>query len=205
MSTGAGLGLGLYTAHSEGQGASDPYAHRVRGYRPRPPDDVLFPVAPMLDMAFQLLAFFILTFKAPSSQTHIDLDLPAAPAVSPRTLQARAAATRAAKSDADVESDLLIRAEADERGELRRLQLGEARIPDLGTLANRLRRYTRLLRGAPLRVRLLADDHLRYEPAVQIIATCTSAGVATVRLTRPGTAPRTPQPGIDSGPSATAP
>ena len=37
----------------------------------------------MLDMAFQLLAFFILTFKAPSAETHIDLYLPATPAALP--------------------------------------------------------------------------------------------------------------------------
>ena len=40
----------------------------------------MFPVTPMLDMAFQLLAFFVLTFQAPSAETHLDLDLPATPA-----------------------------------------------------------------------------------------------------------------------------
>ena len=43
----------------------------------------------MLDMAFQLLAFFILTFKAPSAETHIDLHLPATPAALPRRPWAR--------------------------------------------------------------------------------------------------------------------
>ena len=52
----------------------------ARRYRPGPPDEVFFPVTPMLDMAFQLLAFFILTFKAPSAETHLDL----APARRPR-------------------------------------------------------------------------------------------------------------------------
>ena len=37
----------------------------------------------MLDMAFQLLAFFVLTFQAPSSETRLDLDLPATPAALP--------------------------------------------------------------------------------------------------------------------------
>ena len=41
-------------------------------------EEVPFPVTPMLDMAFQLLAFFILTFQAPSLETHLDLYLPAA-------------------------------------------------------------------------------------------------------------------------------
>ncbi len=55
----------------------------MRGGRPKPPDTVYFPVVPMLDMAFQLLAFFILTFQAPSGESRIDLDLPAAPAALP--------------------------------------------------------------------------------------------------------------------------
>ena len=52
-------------------------------HRPKPPAEVLFPVVPMLDMAFQLLAFFVLTFQAPSAETHLDLDLPATPLALP--------------------------------------------------------------------------------------------------------------------------
>ena len=61
-----------------------------RQYRPKPPEDVFFPVVPMLDMAFQLLAFFILTFKAPSAETHIDLHLPTTPAALPAAPQGQA-------------------------------------------------------------------------------------------------------------------
>ena len=39
----------------------------------------------MLDMAFQLLAFFVLTFREPTAETHLDLDLPATPAALPGT------------------------------------------------------------------------------------------------------------------------
>ena len=46
-------------------------------------EEVQFPVTPMLDMAFQLLAFFVLTFQAPTSETHLDLTLPATPAAMP--------------------------------------------------------------------------------------------------------------------------
>ena len=63
--------------------------------------------------------------------------------------------------DADLENDLLVRAEANELGDLKAVRLGEARVPDLATLGVRLRRYIRLLEGRPLRVRLVADDQLR--------------------------------------------
>ena len=167
-------------------------APRSRNYRPGPPDEVMFPVTPMLDMAFQLLAFFILTFKSPSAETHLDLDLPATPAALPARFEGKARPRPERTVDTDLENDLLVRAEADDLGDLNALRLGEAPVPDLAALGNRLRRYTQLLDGRPLRVRLVADDHLRYEPAARIIATCSAAGVTAIRLTQPGATPALP-------------
>ena len=202
MSTGAGLGIGLSLSGPAAEptialtGAIDAGAPRSRRYRPTGPDEVAFPVAPMLDMAFQLLAFFILTFKAPSAETHLDLDLPATPAALPAAPRVRAQPRPARRVDTDLENDLLVRAEADDLGDLKALRLGEALVPDLPTLGRRLRRYTQLLDDRPLRVRLVADDRLRYEPAAQIIATCSAAGVAVIRLAPPGATPALP---TDSG------
>ena len=103
----------------------------------------------MLDMAFQLLAFFILTFKAPSAETHLDLDLPATPVALPAASRGQAHPTPARVVDTDLENDLLVRAEADDLGDLKALRLGEAALPDLATLGKRLRRYTELLEGRP--------------------------------------------------------
>jgi biopolymer transport protein ExbD len=146
----------------------------------------------MLDMAFQLLAFFVLTFKAPSAETHIDLHLPATPAALPSAPRGLARPSPSRAVDADLENDLLVRAEADDLGDLKALRLGEAALPDLPALGERLRRYSRLLGTRPLRVRLVADDRLRYEPAARIIATCSAAGVASVRLAQPGGLPALP-------------
>ncbi len=195
MSTGSGLGIGPSLPGAEARpllGGGGVAAPRSRRYRPGPPDEVMFPVTPMLDMAFQLLAFFIITFKAPTSETHIDLDLPATPAALPAAAQGSARPIPARHVDTDLENDLLVRAEADELGDLKAVRLGEARVPDLATLHSRLRRYAQLLEGRPLRVRLVADDRLRYEPAAQIIATCSAAGVAAIRLTQPGVTPSLP-------------
>jgi biopolymer transport protein ExbD len=191
MSTGAGLGMGLGSPALSAASVADLAAPRPHGYRPGPPEEVLFPVTPMLDMAFQLLAFFILTFN-PSTETHLDLDLPATPAALPSAPQGEARPLFARKVDSDLENDLLIRAESDELGDLKALRLGEAPLPDLAALGSRLKRYIHLLEGRPLRVRLAADDRLRYEPAVQIIATCETAGVSAIRLTQPGATPELP-------------
>jgi biopolymer transport protein ExbD len=153
----------------------------------------------MLDMAFQLLAFFILTFRAPSAETHLDLDLPATPAALPTSSQGSARVSRMRDVDTDLENDLLIRAQADDLGDLTVLRLGEATVPDLPSLGNRLHRYVQLLEGRPLRVRLVADDNLLYEPVTQIIATCSAAGASAIRLTQPGATP--PLPGGSAAPS----
>jgi hypothetical protein len=133
---------------------------RSRRYRPQPPDEVAFPVVPMLDMAFQLLAFFILTFKAPSAETHMDLDLPATRAALASSAQGRAQGEPGGPSAIDLENDLIVRAEADDLGNLKALRLVDASLPDLVTLGDRLRRYTELLSGQPLHIRLIADEHV---------------------------------------------
>jgi len=193
VSTGAGFGMGLSSPLVSAPANTEFVARRSHGYRPGPPEEVFFPVTPMLDMAFQLLAFFILTFN-PSAEAHLDLDLPATPAALPSAPRGEARPLMARHVDSDLENDLLVRAEADELGDLKTLRLGETPLPDLSTLGDRLRRYRQLLARQPLRVRLAADDGLRYEPAARIIATCQTAGVAAIRLTQPGATPELPGP-----------
>ena len=171
-------------AHAQAQAAG----HR-RSCRPQPPEEVLFPVTPMLDMAFQLLAFFVLTFQAPSAETHLDLDLPASPLALPGASRGRADFPPARRTDTDLENDLWLRAESDDLGDLKALRLGEASLPDLPTLGQRLSRYVQIMEGRPLRVRVVADDGLRYEEAARLIATCSAAGVTTLRLTDPAGQP----------------
>ena len=153
-------------------------------------EEVQFPVTPMLDMAFQLLAFFVLTFHAPSSETYFMLDLPATPAALPPDPLRRSTTVSARPLDTDLENDLWVRAKADELGDLKSIQLGDASLPDIETLGERIRRYVKILDGRPLRVRLLADESLRYEEAARVMTTCSAAGVTAIRLIEPSnTAP----------------
>ena len=169
--------------------APAPNVRPASSHRPKPPEEVMFPVTPMLDMAFQLLAFFVLTFQAPSAETHLDLHLPATPMALPGAPRGDAQPPPSRRVDADLENDLFVRVEADDLGDLRSIRLGEATLPDLATLGERLRRYVEILEGRPLRVRLVADDHLRYEEAARVLAACSAAGVANVRLGEPRSAP----------------
>jgi biopolymer transport protein ExbD len=156
----------------------------------------MFPVTPLLDMAFQLLAFFVLTFRAPSAETHFVLDLPTTPLALPGAPRGQAQSVPARSVDSDLENDLWVRAEANDLGDLKSLRLGDASVPDLATLGERLRRYVEILDGRPLRVRLVADDGLRYEEAARVMTTCNAAGVAAIRLSEPTTV---------SGPAASGP
>jgi biopolymer transport protein ExbD len=158
---------------------------RRRAKRGENREEVQFPVTPMLDMAFQLLAFFILTFQSPTSETRIDLYLPTVPVALPGSSQGQARTTPPKRSDLDLENDLKIRIQADELGDLKSIKLGETPLPNLEALADKLRRYAAVLEGRPLRVRITADDRLRYEIAARIIGTCNNSGVSSIRLGNP--------------------
>ena len=156
---------------------------RRAGRRQGAPIEVQFPVTPMLDMAFQLMAFFVLTFQAPTAETRLDLYLPTTPAALPGSTRGRATEAAARKVDLDLENDLVIRARADDLGDLKSLALNDSPVPDLAALADRLGRYAKVLGARPLRVRLLADDRLRYEEAARIVGACIDGrGVASIRL-----------------------
>jgi biopolymer transport protein ExbD len=149
--------------------------------RPRPPDEVFFPVVPMLDMSFQLLAFFIMTFQPPSGETRIDLVLPAAPVALPRAVPPAADAPDAV----GLETDLVVEATAGPGGDLARLALANAALDSPEALRARLERYVAVVAPRPVRVVLRADDTLRYEFGARLIAACTAAGVGSVRLDGP--------------------
>ncbi|RUL87539.1 ExbD/TolR family protein [Tautonia sociabilis] len=164
----------------------------LRSRRKKAPEETVeFPVAPMLDMSFQLLAFFILTFQAPSGESRIDLYLPSAPAALIASPDASPGRTRPGSMAPDLETDLVVRAEADELGDLVSLSLQGSEVPDAGALRDRLRRYREQLLGEPVTIRLVADDRLRYEEAARIIGACSAAGVDAVRLagSDPGAGP----------------
>lgn len=147
------------------------------------PEEVAFPVTPFLDMAFQLLAFFILTFRPPSRETRLDLYLPTAPAALPVVGRGRVIAPN--PEDSDLDTDLVVTAESDPRGGISGLKLGNAPIRDATELEARLRTYAGLLDQRGLRIRFLAPDALRYEEAAKIIGACSAAGASSILLAEP--------------------
>jgi biopolymer transport protein ExbD len=139
-------------------------------------------VAPMLDMAFQLLAFFILTYRPPSAEARIDLDLPRAPVALPGASPGR---TNPGESTSAVEDTLTVIVRSDEGGRLASLKLDDLELKDLRELGNRLARYKAAIEPKPLRVIFRADERLKYEEAARIVETCSSVGLGALSLAEP--------------------
>lgn len=101
-------------------------------------EDVEIPITPMLDMAFQLLTFFILTYTPAPAEGQFSMNLlPAQPAVA-----MDAPATDAAAANNDLPAGLktlpvILRANDD--GSLGDIILGENKVADLAALATEVK------------------------------------------------------------------
>jgi biopolymer transport protein ExbD len=138
---------------------------------------VYFPVVPLLDVTFQLLAFFIMTYQPATHEGRLDLILPVQGVVALSGL-----GEEGGTNDLGLETDVLVRVKAFEDGGVEWIELGEARMRDAAELEERLRRYGALIRPSVLRMRLWADEGLRYEESVRVIAASSRAGVEFVRI-----------------------
>src|SRR6188508_2896804 len=135
--------------------------------------DVELNLAAMLDMAFQLLAFFILTFKPAPVEGQILLRMPPPQAIT------NINSGQQAGSDADNTNPiqglntLVVSAIAHPDGTLRQMAVGEAPIAGLTALDRKLQAIFSEPSGAFDQVIIQVDGKLRYEELMQIIDVCT--------------------------------
>jgi biopolymer transport protein ExbD len=141
--------------------------------------DVELNLASMLDMAFQLLAFFILTFRPSPIEGQLTLHLP--PAVPVTNVAAeRPDAVEAAEAGATTAKTLEVSAFADAKGEVSRAQvgllvafIGPADPANLHKLDQRLHE-TFAAEGSPFeQIVIRVAPNLRYEELMKIIDVCT--------------------------------
>lgn len=138
-------------------------------------------LAAMLDMAFQLLAFFILTFKPGSVEGQIALRMPLPMPVT----NANAPATEI-KDQPDESTSLAglqtltITALSDEQGEFRRLAIAQGEpVPDLQAFEARLKEIAGDPNLAFEQVVLQVGSRLRYERVMQLLDVCVRAQLAS--------------------------
>jgi biopolymer transport protein ExbD len=143
-----------------------------RKRKSRPQAAVALNLAAMLDMAFQLLAFFIFTFKPSPVEGQISLRLPP-----PQAVKAKAdPSVKAGSSDSDkpagVET-LVISVFATSGGRIQNLALGEGAVANVPQLERQLQT---VLADADLKfeqVLIQVSPRLQYAELMTVIDACT--------------------------------
>lgn len=150
-----------------------------RRLRKRKSSNVDLNLAAMLDMAFQLLTFFILTFRPAPIEGELGLHLPPPVPITKNVDQGESTEGGANADVEDVEKlDLMIT--SDDSGEvsmikagMRALVSGRMNKPNIMKLDDQLKKMFDE-QVIPLdRVQLAVDERLRYEELMKIIDVCT--------------------------------
>ncbi|MBX3441918.1 MAG: biopolymer transporter ExbD [Planctomyces sp.] len=150
-----------------------------RRHKRRNSEAVELNLTAMLDMAFQLLAFFILTFRPDPPEGQLNLRLPP-----PQPVAVAGARPVGANESVDalagVES-LIISAFATPAGEIESLAVGEGAVGNLRALDARLR----AILGEPdmpfEQIVIQVDSRLRYQALMEIVDLCTGLTLADGR------------------------
>jgi len=149
----------------------------MRRKRRHPPGDVELNLAAMLDMAFQLLTFFILTFKPAPIEGQVLLRLPPP---HPITNIAGEKAGNEPSNTNPLEglTTLVVSALAHPDGSLKQMAVGETPVAGLTALERTLEDVFRDPASGFDQVILQVDSRLHYGPLMQIIDVCTKQKLA---------------------------
>jgi biopolymer transport protein ExbD len=157
-----------------------------------PPLDVDLPITPMLDLAFQVLLFFILTYHPSQLEGQMDLTLPdmaLAQAASPMDakdslpgnleLPAEISVVVKSKHDGSHDGNISQISVQDPAGE-RDIASAEK---DIAAALDDLRKYLITARRGLTNqndIKLLADSEIRYFRVMEVMDACTRAGFKNV-------------------------
>jgi biopolymer transport protein ExbD len=138
----------------------------------RQQSEVELNMASMLDMAFQLLTFFILTFRPAPIEGQISLRLPPPQPITKGTELAGSDTTNL--NPAKGVDTLTISVFADPTGEIGSLGLGETRAENLTDLENKLNEIFKPEAGNPFeQVIIQVGSNLRYDALMKVVDICT--------------------------------
>jgi biopolymer transport protein ExbD len=145
---------------------------RKRKRRPQP--EVELNLAAMLDMAFQLLTFFILTFKPSPIEGQISLRLPPPQAVVVNQNAEKPGGDTSNTDPVQGVNTLTISVFADSRtGTIASLAIGETQVPGLAALEGRLKEVF----ADPVtpfdQVLIQVSDACRYDELMKVVDICT--------------------------------
>jgi biopolymer transport protein ExbD len=151
------------------------------------------PITPMLDMAFQLLAFFIFTYHPSDFEGQMDLSLPseaASRAEKPENVDPAAAANK--DQALEPESDVTVVVHAEDRapnvGMIKSLNVIAGNISTDVDNLDRLRDFLKKKHAEVANkdsVKLQGDSRLKWNGVVQVMDVCRDAGFNNISFVPP--------------------
>jgi len=138
-------------------------------------EEVTLNMAAMLDMAFQLLTFFILTFKPSPVEGQISMSLPPPQAIITNQKNAQKAGNDDNnKNPVAGVSTLIINVYSGPNGRLEGCQVGEENVGGLGALRMKLETMFRDPANPFEQVILQIEANLQYEDLMKVVEICSS-------------------------------
>lgn len=135
-------------------------------------------VTAMLDLAFQLLTFFILTFKPAPVEGDVVLRMPAA---APTTVVQKAKTAGAdAKNTNPVQglTSLIVTVIGDDSGNIQALAIGDSQVGGVEEFASRLPTVLKDEASGFDQVLIQVDSRLDYEGLMRVVEVCTRQQLA---------------------------
>jgi biopolymer transport protein ExbD len=153
-----------------------------------PPVEVILPITPMLDMSFQLLAFFVMTFQAANAlEGQLDMYLPKAG--NPQAKRPdQVDLSKDSDADLDQQADVAV-VVSSQRGDVEGLAIREKTkstpVADVKSLKGVLAKLRADLGGTQTAIKIEADGHLKYARLVDVMDACLGAGFRSVGFSPP--------------------
>ncbi|MFO1004387.1 MAG: biopolymer transporter ExbD [Planctomycetaceae bacterium] len=150
-----------------------------RRRRRKPPGEVQINLAAMLDMAFQLLAFFIMTFRPAPIEGHFQLRMPPPGQMVAAPVAASTTPSDGVAAPSFVETlDLFVK--ADNTGQVTTVSVGQQEVVSGRLNEAAVQQLNAHLRGlftiqaVPFdRIQVHADRRLHYQELMKIVDVCT--------------------------------
>ena len=163
-----------------------------------PPSEVTLPITPMLDMSFQLLFFFISTFKLPSGmEGSMDLNLPSEATAKAKTLEEVDPKATSEDKPADLQSEITISVQTQAQGAdvdgISNINVeqtaGKTSVPppyskDLKELSDKLGEI-RKDSDAKQSVKIQGDAGLKWRGVIKVMDACRKAGFENISFAQP--------------------